>query len=143
MATTSERLFFFISFLLSFCFTNRFGPGSKKAFFVEERSHSCTVTAPPVISAQWKILQTNTKMESLFIFLLLDRLSMKQTMTMKDNEIKGFDLACVCVCACVHACVGGGPKCQTGRQRECGPTGNVAVHTWNVAQTLAQCRALK
>lgn len=51
---------------------------------------------------------------------------------------------CVSVCACVNVCMRG-PKCQTGRGRECAPTGNVAVHMWNVAaaQTLAQCGAIK
>lgn len=47
----------------------------------------------------------------------------------------------MCVHACVrtYVCAWGGPKCQTGRGRECGLTGNVAVQMWNAAVAANTC----
>lgn len=69
VAATSERVFFFfLSLCCLFVSAIAFVQEEKSLFFVEKWSHSCTITVPSVISAKWKILQTNKKMGSFSFF---------------------------------------------------------------------------
>lgn len=70
VAATSERLFF-LSLCCLFVSAIAFVQEEKRLSFVEKWSHSCTITVPSVISAKWKILQTNKKKGSFSFFFFL------------------------------------------------------------------------
>lgn len=66
-----QRGFFFLSLCCLFVSAIAFVQEEKRLSFVEKWSHSCTITVPSVISAKWKILQTNKKKGSFSFFFFL------------------------------------------------------------------------